>query len=70
MYVDELEGDCNVYIDMHAMSRDVCRTLACRRSVGIVRGNPGVFQLNPYPTPEKPLPPSRVRVLEDLGKGF
>ena len=38
--------------------------------LGIVRGNPGVFQLNPYPTPVKPLPLSRVRVLEGLGKGF
>jgi len=38
--------------------------------IGIVRGNPGVFQLNPYPTPVKPLPLSRVRVLEGLGKGF
>jgi hypothetical protein len=25
MYVDELEGDCNVYVDTHAMSLDVCR---------------------------------------------
>jgi hypothetical protein len=32
--------------------------------VGIVRGNPAVFQLNPYPAPEKPLPSPRVRVLE------
>jgi hypothetical protein len=30
--------------------------------VVIVRGNPGVFQLYPYPTLQKPLPLSRVGV--------
>jgi hypothetical protein len=30
MNVDELEGDCNAYVDTRAMSRDVCRT--CRSS--------------------------------------
>jgi hypothetical protein len=38
--------------------------------VGIIRGNPGVFQLYPYPTPRKPLPSIRVRVLGGWGKGF
>jgi hypothetical protein len=39
-------------------------------SVGIIRGNPGVFQLYPYPTLQKPLPLMRVRVLVGWGKGF
>jgi hypothetical protein len=38
--------------------------------LGIVRGNPGVFQLYPYPYPWNPYPPSRVGVLEGWGKGF
>jgi len=38
--------------------------------LGIVRDNPGVFQLNPYSTSVKPPPLSRVRVLEGLGKSF
>jgi hypothetical protein len=33
MYADELEGECNAYVDTRAMSRDVCRT--CRR-LGLV----------------------------------
>ena len=33
----------------------------------IVRGNPGVFQLYPYPTLHKPLPLSRVRVFSGFG---
>ena len=36
----------------------------------IVRGNPGVNFLNPYPTLQKPLPLVRVRVFEGQGKGF
>ena len=36
----------------------------------LIRGNPGVFQLYHYPTPWKPLPLWRVRVLEGWGKGF
>jgi len=39
-------------------------------SLGIIRGNPGVFQLYPYPTLQKPLPLMRVRVLVGQGKGF
>ena len=38
--------------------------------VGIIRGNPGVFQLYPYPTLQKPLPLMRVRVLVGQGKDF
>jgi multidrug resistance efflux pump len=34
MYVDELEGDCNAYVDTRAMSRDVCRT--CRERLEFV----------------------------------
>jgi len=36
----------------------------------IVRGNPGVNFLNPYPTLQKPLPLVGVRVFEGQGKGF
>jgi len=38
--------------------------------IGIIRGNPGVFYLYPYPTHWKSLPSSRVRVFVGLGKGF
>jgi len=38
--------------------------------IGIIRGNPGVFQLYPYPTLQKPLPLMKVRVLVGQGKGF
>jgi len=36
-------------------------------AVVIVRGNPGVFQLYPYPTLHKPLPLSRVQVFSGFG---
>jgi len=36
-----------------------------KRQLGIIRGNPGVFQLYPYPTLQKPLPLMRVRVSEN-----
>jgi len=45
-------------------------TLFNEPSIGIIRGNPGVFQLYPYPTLQKPLPLMRVRVLVGQGKGF
>jgi hypothetical protein len=38
--------------------------------LGIVRGNPGVFQLYPYHYPPKPLPLLWVRVLGGKGRGF
>jgi len=38
--------------------------------LGIVRDNPGVFQLNLYPTPVKPLLLSRVKVFALLPGAF
>jgi hypothetical protein len=38
--------------------------------VGIIRGNPGVFQLYPGPIPCKPLPPIRGKAFVGWGKGF
>jgi hypothetical protein len=38
--------------------------------LGIVTGNPGVFQGDPYPHLRKPAPAPRVRVSTGSGKGF
>src|ERR1700678_1799674 len=59
-------------IDLIIIPRHVSSliTEASRLSIGIVRGNPGVFQLYPYPYPPKPLPLLWVRVLGGKGRGF
>ena len=41
-----------------------------RRVIGIVTGNPRVFQGNPDPYPPEPAPVARVGVLAGSGKGF
>ena len=38
--------------------------------VGVVRGNPGVQNLNPYPTLHKPLPLVKGKGFEGSGSGF
>jgi hypothetical protein len=38
--------------------------------LGIITGNPGVSQGNPYPYPQKPVPICRVRVTHAYGYGF
>jgi hypothetical protein len=39
-------------------------------TLGIITGNPGVSQGNPYPYPQKPVPVRRVRVTHVYGYGF
>jgi hypothetical protein len=46
------------------------RVIGSDRRLGIVTGNPRVFQGNPYPHPRKPAPAPRVRVSTGSGKGF
>ena len=43
---------------------------SCTSWVGIITGNPGVFQGYPYPYPRKPVPAFKGRGFGGLGTGF
>ena len=65
----------NEYLtDEHLAGLDAARDCflgpASDMTLGIVTGNPGVFQRNPHPYPGKPAPAVRVQFFAGKGVGF